>query len=446
MLPYNQDNIVAIATPPGVGALAIVRLSGKNLKSLYKDFTRSSPKNRYAHFSRIYHPKKNILLDEAIVIYFKSPNSFTGEDMIEISCHGGEAVKRSLVRAAVDCGVRIADPGEFSFRSFLNGKMDLLQAEAVSALISSKTALPAEISLHHLAGKVSSMLFEIKSQIVDLLSIIENELNFSEEEIISTSSTEIKSNILNVQSKIVDLLDSSLFGKNIFSGIRVIIYGKPNAGKSSLFNALLGNDRAITSSFPGTTRDSVESWFELEGVPVCLVDTAGVWGASDGVDALGVEKTMSELSLADICLLVDEKDPSSLINEHFKKIYKHHYIMVRSKSDLFPEISNGSIGFSVSSLKNTGINKLLTELSTYIVSNYSQTSGRNVLITERQRSLLASSNKFLIQAIKQVDSDVSVDIVASTLRGFILSIKEVVGEIPDKEILQNIFNNFCVGK
>ena len=150
MLPYNQEDIVAIATPPGVGALAVVRISGGNLKQLYKNFTHRPPKNRFASFSRLYHPKKNTVLDEAVVTYFESPNSFTGEDVIEISCHGGEAVKNSIVHAALDCGVRLAEPGEFTFRSFLNGKMDLIQAEAVSALISSKTPLLSEISLHHL--------------------------------------------------------------------------------------------------------------------------------------------------------------------------------------------------------------------------------------------------------------------------------------------------------
>ena len=170
MQPYNQDNIVAVATPPGNGALAIVRMSGKNLAALYRGFTHKTPKNRYALYSKIYHPEHGTLLDEAVAIYFNSPNSFTGEDMIEISCHGGSAVKRSIITAAIESGARAADPGEFSLRSFLNGKMDLIQAEAVSALVASKSSLSSEISLEHLAGKTSDALRSLRVEILDLLS------------------------------------------------------------------------------------------------------------------------------------------------------------------------------------------------------------------------------------------------------------------------------------
>ena len=319
MFPYDQENIVAIATPPGIGALAVVRLSGKDLKPLYKEFTHKQPKNRFALFTKLYHPKNNHILDEVVVTYFESPGSYTGEDIIEISCHGGTAVKNSVLQAAIDGGARLAHPGEFSYRSYLNGKMDLLQAEAVSAIISSKASRSAELSLYHLEGKVSNMLGEIKSKIIDVLSIIENELNFSEDEISLTSYSTIRSMLEDVQSQINQIVYSSVIGKKIFSGIRIIILGRPNTGKSSLFNAMLGHDRAITSPVAGTTRDTVESWFELEGVPVCLVDTAGVWESKRPLDNLGVEKTISELDRADLCLLVDDENPRALINTEFMK-------------------------------------------------------------------------------------------------------------------------------
>ncbi len=223
MHPYIQDNIVAVATPPGKGALAIVRLSGKSLVEMYKDFTHKSPKNRYALYSKIYHPnKKNVLLDEAIITFYGSPNSFTGEDVIEISCHGGRAVKRSIISAAIEGGARIADPGEFSLRSFLNGKMDLVQAEAVAALISSRSRLSSEISLEHLSGKASRTLKSLKLRVLDLLSIVENELNFSDDEIIPTKTSKILLEIKTIKTKILDLLHSSVIGKNIFDNFFIL--------------------------------------------------------------------------------------------------------------------------------------------------------------------------------------------------------------------------------
>ncbi|MBC8256364.1 MAG: tRNA uridine-5-carboxymethylaminomethyl(34) synthesis GTPase MnmE [Candidatus Marinimicrobia bacterium] len=448
MLPYDQENIVAIATPPGIGALAVVRLSGKNLKPLFKKFTHKKPKDRFALFTKLYHPKKNHLLDEVVVTFFKSPGSFTGEDIIEISCHGGTAVKNSIVQAAIDGGARLAQPGEFSYRSFLNGKMDLIQAEAISAIISSKASRSTEMGLYHLEGMVSKILGEIKSNILDVLSIIENELNFSEEEIGLTSYSTIRSMLEGVQSQINQIVESSVIGKKIFSGIRIIILGRPNTGKSSLFNAILGHDRAITSPIAGTTRDTVEAWFELEGVPVCLIDTAGVWESKKQLDNLGVEKTISELNRADLGLLVDDENPSALIKTDLMKRYQHHYILVKSKSDLAhcPSTNEDDILYT-SSKENTGINRLLTSISTYILNNINLTDhAQGFMITQRQRGLLEESSLCLNEAIDQLNRGIETDIVASTLNGFVVAIKDVVGEIPNKEIVQNIFSNFCVGK
>ena len=448
MFPYDQANIVAIATPPGIGALAVVRLSGKDLKPLYKAFTHKQPKNRFALFAKLYHPKNNHILDEVVVTYFKAPGSYTGEDIIEISCHGGTAVKNSIVQAAIDGGARLAHPGEFSYRSFLNGKMDLLQAESIAAIISSKASRSTELSLYHLEGRVSKLLVEIKSKIIDVLSIIENELNFSEDEINLTSYSAIRSMLEDVQVQITQIISSSVIGKKIFTGIRIIILGRPNTGKSSLFNAILGHDRAITSPIAGTTRDTVESWFELEGVPVCLVDTAGIWESKKQLDSLGVEKSISELDRADLCLLVDDENPPALIKTEFMKKYQHHYILVKSKCDLTisPSIIDENIIYT-SSKENMGINKLLTSISTYILDNINLADHTHgFMITQRQRGLLEESAICLNEAIDQLDAEIETDIVASTLNGFVVAIKDVVGEIPNKDVVQNIFSNFCVGK
>ena len=279
------------------------------------------------------------------------------------------------------------------------------------------------------------------------MSIIENELNFSDEEIIPIKTSKIISDICNIRDSIDSLLRSSVIGKNIFSGVRVILYGKPNSGKSTLYNAILGHDRAITSSIPGTTRDCLESWFELGGIPICLVDTAGIGGAKSELDVLAVKQTIIELKRADICIIVDEDNPHLLIDDAFRRIYNKHCIWVRSKSDLLQmDIKNSSEYLFVSSIKNLGIDRLLTSISTCVVDNYSYDSSVGALITNRQRGLLRDSLDCLNLAHKQLKSNVGMDVVASTVRGFSLALMEIIGEIPDKDIIENIFKNFCIGK
>ncbi len=447
MHPYSQDSIVAIATPPGTAALAVVRISGNSLSKLYKSLTHKVPKKRYALYSKIYSPKNNYIIDEAIIIYFKSPNSFTGEDMIEITCHGSDIIKNKIIDAVVNTGARLAQPGEFSLRAFLNGKIDLMQAEAISSLISSKSHLSSEISFDHLCGIASTNLKHLKKDVMNLLSIIENELNFNENEIIMTTTNYIQSLLKKIKQDLESLLSSSVIGKNIFSGIRIVLFGPPNSGKSSLFNFILGQNRAIISDSPGTTRDSIEGWFEIEGISVCLVDTAGVWETNNNLDMLGVNNTAKEVLSSDICILIDEKNPSNLLNHPYLIKSTAHKIEVQSKFDLKENNNLNNINYiQISSKTNYGIDQLLTAISTHITKNYSLKNDKNILINKRQRNLLVKSLNILDLAKKQIKDDIGMDIVASTLRGFTLMIEEIIGEVYDKDVIDNIFKSFCVGK
>ena len=447
MHPYIQDNIVAIATPPGESAVAVLRFSGKSLTKLYKAFTKKNPKKRYAQFSKIYHPESDLILDEAIIIYYKSPNSFTGEDVIEIFCHGAESIKKTIISASLKMGVRSAKRGEFSLRSFLNGKIDLVQAESISALISSKGNISAQASLDNLGGKLSIALNNIKNTVFELITTIESELNFSEHEIEPMKISKIHNIITLIKKDIEALLSSSVFGKNIFYGLKVLLYGKPNSGKSTLFNAILGHERSIISKTAGTTRDFIEFWFELEGMPICLVDTAGVWKPKNNLDMEAVNKTYDQLKTADICIIIDEKNPFDLQNEFFDTKFKKHCIFVQSKSDLIkPGFSSAKNCIPVSSKKNIGIKNLLTSLSTHIKKDYAYDSSSPLLITDRQRIILSSSCNQLDMAIKGLDRSLSMDIVASLLRDFIYSLEEVVGTVSNKDVLDKIFNTFCIGK
>ena len=448
MLTYSSENIIALATPPGIGALAIVRLSGIDLDSTYRSFTQKDPVDRKAVFSKIYHPTTNKLLDEAIIIYFKSPRSFTGEDVIEITCHGGMLVPRTIIAAAIDSGIRNASPGEFSFRAFVNGKIDLLQAEAISTLISSKSQLSIDVSLEHLMGRVSTIIYEIKEKAINILSIIENELDFSDNEITFLPYNSIRSQIYNIKIKLETILKETAFGRSALSGIRVVILGKPNTGKSSLFNSIIGFDRAIVSDTPGTTRDTVEYYFELDGVAICLVDTAGIWESKEFLDQLAVEKTMSALEDADVCFLVDDKDPTVLLKSNLLCQIEKGFVLIKSKSDLNGSLlKNGGSIFSISTKSGRGIDKLLTYLSTYISENVNSPDVlNNMLITLRQRNLIEGSLASIDDLIEQIDAGVESDVLASGLRGFVIILKDVFGEIPNEDILNNIFSNFCVGK
>ncbi len=444
MVPYDQETIVALATPPGVGALAVLRISGERLIPLYKQLTRTPPKNRFASFCKLYHPDSGEVLDEVVATFFQSPKSFTGEDMIEISCHGGEAVQSNIISAILCGNTRLAKPGEFSFRAYMNGKMDLLQAEAVASLIASKSTYSTKVGLHHLNGKVTDQLSSIKSKITNLLAIIENELNFSEDEIDKTSIETIAGKIDTVHAEVSAIVEASSFGRQIFSGVRVVLFGKPNSGKSSLFNALLGFDRAIVSSTPGTTRDTVEAWIELEGLPVCIIDTAGVWESGEYLDNLGVEKTQSELDRADICLLIDEDDPASLKSDNMKM----PVILIRSKLDKNQHNEYVEDIIQTSSKTQQGLKELLTQLSTYClrISQHSENNSTAVMTTRRQRVLLKNSRNILHEASNQARENIGTDILASTLRQFVICIQDVIGEIPNENIMDTVFKNFCVGK
>ena len=440
----SQGTIVALATPPGVGALAVLRVSGEKLAPLYRRLTRSVPKNRFALFCKLYHPTNGDVLDEVVATYFKSPNSFTGEDMIEVSCHGGEAVQNNIISALLDDNIRLANPGEFSFRAYMNGKMDLLQAEAVASLISSKSSYSNKIGLQHLEGKVSQRLSSIKLKATNLLAIIENELNFSDDEIDKTSIENIEHRIKGLCNEIEKIVEASAFGRQIFSGVRVVFFGRPNSGKSSLFNTLVGYDRAIVSSTPGTTRDTVEAWIELKGIPVCLVDTAGVWESEEYLDALGVEKTRSEIERADLCLLIDENDPVDLKNENITS----PVVLVRSKCDNQKPTTISNDIINVSSKKSQGIQELLTHISTFCSQSAGVSGGGSsvVMITRRQRGLLKKSHGILCEALEQSRENIGTDILSSTLRQFVVCIQDVIGEIPNENIMKTVFSTFCIGK
>ena len=441
---YNQDIIAAIATPPGVGAIAIIRISGINLKKIYRDLTKKNTfKNKQVAYLPVYGTNGD-MLDTCMVVYIKGPLSYTGEDIIEINCHGGNLIPKLVLSAVVALdGVRMAENGEFSKRAFLNGKIDLTQAEAIASLISSESENSKKINLKNSLGFVSKKIKSITKCLADLLVLIEHELDFSEEEVSHVSQKDIKNRLFYVREQLSEILKSTLYANKVAEGHSVVVCGKPNAGKSSLFNSLVGEKRVIVSDEVGTTRDSVEVRLEINGFLIRLVDTAGYMETTNIIDKEAVEKTVSEIKRSDLLLVVDDNDPvsQSMLLNRFNKAC----IYVKTKSDL--NSSNHPEAISVSSKNGFGLdflkNKISTTLSTSKLNNYT----KDVFITsKRQQALLSQSVNKLDELTLLLEGGLDMVIASSVLRDIVNNLEELVGKIYNDQILDSIFNEFCVGK
>ena len=443
-----NDNIVALATADGVASISIIRISGKNLSKVYKLITKKKkiPKSNSIYFYKIYSPYNNLHLDDGLVSYFANKNSFTGEDVLEINCHGGNYVASNIINHIImsKCA-RHALPGEFSFRSFYNGKIDLVQAESINDLINSETNIYAERALNNINGKLSDIINDVQNKTLKIITIIEHELDFNEDEIVFTKNKEIIKKLTEVKNQLEKIESTSLHSKIIRNGIRILILGKPNVGKSSLFNCLMGHKRAIVSNVAGTTRDTIESVFEIEGYRVTIIDSAGILETTDYIEKMAIEKTRNEIELANIIIVLSDK--ISHLNEYDKKIKNKSIIKVLSKSDIIKYKKNSNKILKISSVTNDGIEKLLTLLSTEI-KNLSNIKNRNseFLINERHYNIIKESKVHIEQAIIGLKNNITHDITADVLYQFISVFNNVSSPIDRNDILNNIFSNFCIGK
>ena len=436
---YEKDSIVALATPRGIGAIAVIRVSGDSLSDLFFKLTNIKKiKPRYAYYKDILSSSGDVL-DHSLVVFFRGPSSFTGEDVIEISCHGGEVISKKIIDQIISYGCRPAEPGEFSKRAFMNGKFDLTEAEAINSIIHSRSSLEAKNSLMSLEGKAQQGLKKTKKELTSLLTIVEHELDFVEEEIDCLSNKKIKDTLSGAIVSLEKIVRGSLIGKKVGTGFRVVLVGAPNAGKSSLFNSILGYNKAIVSKTKGTTRDVVEAFVEVGDYPVVLCDTAGHHRAKSKLDIEGVKKTEEAIDRADIVVVVDEKNPDSFIGPF--KIKNKPIIKVVSKIDLSKK--RGGPYVKVSALKNINIDFLLTELSTLIKSSFFDE--RAFFASERQVVLLEGSLESLKSLLDCV-GEVDMVEISSVLRRSIVGLEEVFGEIYNEDVLNAVFKGFCVGK
>jgi tRNA modification GTPase len=455
----DSDTIAAVATPVGVGAVSIVRVSGPRAIILADASFRGRRRLDEAPANSVHHGKivdgEGRLVDEVLVSVFRAPHSFTGENMVEIGCHGGMLVTAKVLERMVSSGARQAEPGEFTKRAFLNGKIDLSRAEAIGELIAARSQRAMRASLDQLEGKLSEQLNRIKSDILGLCSILELELDFSEEGVDLVPRSDIRTRIQRLRDDLSGLISSYESGRLAREGVSVVLLGAPNVGKSSIFNALLENDRAIVSPSPGTTRDSIEESIVLDGQLFRLTDTAGLRESVDVVEVEGIDRTRKRASRADIALFViDSSEVSTLPYEPGAIASEAKVLFAFNKVDL---VRNGSPRKSldlgpgyhtvdVSAKTGEGMNLLRKELvSLAHLSGVSEEDSPRIT-TLRHRESLVKADKYLMNAVGTVESAQNGEIIAFELRESLDAISEITGEITSDDILNNIFGNFCIGK
>lgn len=455
---YRGETIAAIATAPGTGAIAIIRLSGEDSIQIVEKFFKnksnkklSEQKPNTIHFGEIIDNQK--VIDEVLVSVFHAPHSYTGENSVEISCHGSIFIQQKILEITTKHGARIADPGEYTMRAFLNAKLDLSQAEAVADLIASKSEAARKVAMSQLKGGFSDELQVLRAELVNFVSLIELELDFSEEDVEFADRTQLTELITKIRNKIQSLTNSFDYGNAIKNGIPVAIVGQPNVGKSTLLNTLLKEDKAIVSDIAGTTRDSIEDIISINGILFRFIDTAGLRHTDDTIENLGIERTIDKVQKAEIVLyLIDasiERKP-----ELYDKIKPHlddkKLIIVLNKIDkAVLELNSGDFEDSeiveISAKHKTNITNLENALVNS--TNYSSFNENDIIITNaRHFEALNKSFEASERVISAIEMGLSSDLLSFDIREMLTHLGEITGEVTNDEILGNIFANFCIGK
>ena len=446
----NKDVIIARATPLGRSAIAVVRVSGNSLKSLLsKVFVGAPLKPNTMNLKKLINSRNGSTIDSCMVTYYKNPKSFTGEDMLEIFCHGNDIIVNNIISEFIMHSVRIAFPGEYSYRAFKNGKIDLMQAESIAEKINQNSE-PYGVALQNIEdGNTSNKLNILKNSILDIQSVIEHELDFNEEEITHLTYKSIANKFHKISLEIKDILSLSVNLQKVEKGYRVAIIGVPNAGKSTLFNSLVGSDKAIVTNIKGTTRDAIEANFSINGIPVTLYDTAGYRETKNKIESLGVLKTKSVAKNADIIIMMDENDPIKAHKFAFQSVDKLNNkptIYIKSKCDKASKNKNKDI-IHVSCKNNIGLDILLTKLLTLINITLDKNTTSNVaLCNMRQINILKEISVVFDVLSISLKNSVEMDLIASQLKDATDLFDELLGKLTSNDVLNNIFKGFCVGK
>ena len=460
----DKDNIIALATPAGSGAISVIRVSGsKSIEitdSLFKSKDGSKLLDKKSHTITLGEiSDKNRIIDEVLLSLFISPKSYTGENVVEISCHGSSYVHNEIIKLFIDNGCRAARAGEFTLRAFLNGKLDLSQAEAVADLISSRSSASHKIALNQMRGGFKSDIEQLRQQLLDFASLIELELDFSEEDVEFANLKELKVLIHKIKDAISELINSFAMGNVIKNGIPIVIVGEPNTGKSTLLNTMLNDERAIVSEIPGTTRDTVEDELILNGVNYRFIDTAGIRITKDKIESIGIKKTFEKVESSSIVLyMLDSSvtdsnkinDSKEIINKIIKDFPDKNLVIVGNKIDtgnskIFESHFNDFNHVCISAKDGTNIDKLKDKISSCIDLNEINTNS-SVVTNSRHYDLLCKSSVEIENVLKGIDDKISGDLLAIDIRQALQYLGELTGEVTNDEVLGNIFSKFCIGK
>jgi tRNA modification GTPase len=452
MLENLEDIIAASATPNGSGALSIIRVSGNNcfdkVDSIFKGNTKlSEAKTHTIHYGKISSESGNVI-DDVLVSVFRNPNSFTGEDSVEISAHGSQLINQKILEALTQQDIRLAEPGEFTKRAFLNGKIDLAQAEAVADVINSRTEASLKGARNQLDGLLSKKVNSLRSELINSSSLVELELDFAEEDVEFIKLDEIKIKINKILSEIDDLLKTYNFGRVIREGVNVAIVGKPNVGKSSLLNYFLKESRAIVSEIPGTTRDIIREELSIDGILFKLFDTAGIRLTEDLIEKEGVLRSRQAVSAADIIIFMNDFE-SGFAEEIYKELKSlsspERIITVFNKVDLAKQLSKKS-DVNISALTGEGVEELFKLLKELAVGTETYSEKAAIISTVRHYNALKKAKQSLEEGINSINAGMSGEYISVDLRNAEKALGEIIGEVTTDDILNNIFEKFCIGK
>ncbi len=459
-----QETIIALATPSGSGAIGVIRISGENAIALVAPFFKSihgkdlkKQKTHTIHLGNIIEGKK--ILDEVLVSIFKSPNSYTGEDVVEISCHGSAYIQQQVIQLFIRNGCRTAEAGEFTLRAFLNGKIDLSQAEAVADLIASDNEASHQIAIKQMRGGFSNEIKKLRQELMDFASLIELELDFSEEDVEFANRSQFRELLSKIEMVLKRLIDSFAVGNVIKNGIPVAIVGEPNVGKSTLLNKILNEERALVSDIAGTTRDTIEDEIAIEGIGFRFIDTAGIRDTDDIVEEMGIKRTFDKIDKSTIIVYMFDAQKYSLDS----KTFKNEIAQIKNKYPLKPLIA---IGNKIDTLEQSTLEELKAEIEDLQLISAKENIGTEELKTKlknfidtgalkNNETIVTNTRHYnsLLKALEEInkiqiglDNNLSSDLISIDIRQALHYFGEITGEISSDDLLGNIFANFCIGK